>query len=97
MSTIAEKLFFLGPRSSAAREVSRSLGAAEACGSAGLWQLALQLLGSMPERRILPTAVSCNAAISACALEDLWPQGLRLLGAMAGGSLRAWAALETLP
>ena len=60
----------------------------DACGSAGMWQLAWQILRVMWQRKVSANAISFNSAMSASAKEDLWEQGLHLLGDMASSGLR---------
>ena len=43
------------------------------------WQQAPQLLQEMPVRRILPTTIAYNAAISACQQGHQWQAALQLL------------------
>ncbi|CAK0816467.1 unnamed protein product, partial [Prorocentrum cordatum] len=50
--------------------------------------LALRLLEEARARRLEPSLVSCNAAISACEKGGWWRQALELFGSMAGQGLR---------
>ena len=50
-----------------------------ACGKAGRWCEALELLEEMPKRGLEPDAISYNAAAAACAREKVWDVALQVV------------------
>ncbi|CAE8589705.1 unnamed protein product [Polarella glacialis] len=56
--------------------------AISACEKGRQWQLAVGLLGSMPDMRVIPDEVSYNAAISACEKGGQWQLAMTLLNLM---------------
>ncbi|CAE8621624.1 unnamed protein product [Polarella glacialis] len=56
--------------------------AISACEKGGQWQLALGLLSSMLDMRVIPNEISYNSAISACEKGGQWQQALDLLSSM---------------
>ncbi|CAE7809967.1 URT1 [Symbiodinium sp. CCMP2456] len=71
------------------RESGQSLGSRSAVASAvaalrrtARWELALKLLGEMPEASLQPDTVNFNATLLVCASASAWNTAVALLGAM---------------
>ncbi|CAE8621625.1 unnamed protein product [Polarella glacialis] len=56
--------------------------AISACEKGGQWQLALSLLSSMLDMRVISNEISYNSAISACEKGEQWQRALDLLSSM---------------
>ncbi|CAE8732097.1 unnamed protein product, partial [Polarella glacialis] len=56
--------------------------AISACDKNRQWPLALRLLDEMPEKSVLPDAVTCSTAISACSKDGQWQLAVGLLTQM---------------
>eukprot|EP00438_Fugacium_kawagutii_P000623 Skav224345 [mRNA] locus=scaffold2411:194371:194976:- [translate_table: standard] len=55
------------------------------------WQAAMDVLGRVTRRRLVPSLVSCDATSSTCARALVWAQGLHIMAAM-----RSWLLHDTV-